>query len=330
MLKSVRAAITGFGSYLPTKILSNADLERLVDTNDEWIVQRTGIRERRVAAVGESSATMAAEAGKRACANAGVDPKEVDLVICASITPETICPSTACFVQRDLGCKPAAAFDLSAACSGFVYSLSVARGLIESGQFKKCLVIGTETLSRFTDYTDRGSCIIFGDGAGAVLLQPTEEANKGIQYTVLKADGDGFDYIITPAGGSRLPASHETVDQKMHFLKMRGREVYKFAIEKMQWLMEDCMNACGLSVEDVDLVVPHQVNIRIIESATSKLKFPIDKVYVNIDRFGNTSAASIPIALEEAQRLGRMKPGSTVLLAAFGAGLTWAGAVIKV
>jgi 3-oxoacyl-[acyl-carrier-protein] synthase-3 len=330
MAKSVRAAITGFGACVPAKVLSNADLERMVDTTDEWITQRTGIRQRHIASPGETSASLATEAGRRACANAGIDPKEIDLIICASISPETICPSTACFVQKDLGCQPAAAFDISAACSGFIYGLSVARGMIESGQFKKCLVIGTETLSRFTDYTDRGSCILFGDGAGAVVLQPTEEPGKGIDYTVLKADGAGWDFIVTPAGGSRLPASHETVDQKMHYLKLRGRDVYKFAVEKMQWLLEDCMQACGLSVDDVDLVVPHQVNIRIIESAIKKLNFPLDKVFVNIDRFGNTSAASIPIALEEALRTGRIKPGMTLLLVAFGAGLTWAGAVIKI
>jgi 3-oxoacyl-[acyl-carrier-protein] synthase-3 len=325
----LRAAIAGVGSYLPAKILSNSDLERMVDTTDEWIMQRTGIRERRIASPEETTASIASEAGRRACLAAGVDPADVELIICASISPETICPATACYVQRDLGAAKAAAFDISAACSGFIYSLATASRFIETGQFKNALVIGAETLSRFTDYTDRGSCILFGDGAGAALLQPTAEPGKGLLYNVLHADGNGWDFIITPAGGSAAPATHQTVDQRLHFLKMRGRDVYKFAIEKMQWLMEDCMKACNLTADQVDLVVPHQVNIRILTSAMEKLGFPLEKVFVNIERFGNTSAASIPIALDEAIREGRVKPGSTVLFVAFGAGLTWAGAVVR-
>jgi 3-oxoacyl-[acyl-carrier-protein] synthase-3 len=328
MNEDVRAAIAGVGSYVPARVLSNLDLEKMVDTTDDWITQRTGIKQRRIAAPGESTAAMAAQAGRAACQNAGISPAELDLIICATITPETLCPSTACFIQAELGSAKAAAFDLSAACSGFVYSLSVARMFIQAGCYRNVLVIGAETLSRFVDYTDRGSCILFGDGAGAVVLQPTRE-DRGIRYTTMHADGNGWDFIVTPAGGARQPASHETVDQRLHTLKIRGREVYKFAIEKMQWLLEDCMKACGLSSEQVDLVVPHQVNIRIIESAASKLGFPLEKVYVNIERFGNTSAASIPIALDEALREGRIRSGSTVVLVAFGAGLTWAGAVVK-
>jgi len=321
--------MTGVGAYVPEKVLTNADLERMVDTSDEWITQRTGIKQRRVVSEGESTATMATEAGRRACAAAGVDPAELDLIICATISPETLCPATACFVQRNLEADDAAAFDLSAACSGWLYGVSVAREFLEAGRFRKCLVIGAETLTRFTDYADRSSCILFGDGAGAVVLEPTERADRGVLYTVLHADGTGWDYIWTPAGGSRHPATEETVRQRMHYLRMRGREVYKFAIEKMQWLLEDCMRACDLRPEDVDLVVPHQVNVRIIKSATEKLNFPIEKVHVNIDRYGNTSAASIPIALDEAVRQGRVGPGSTVVLIAFGAGLTWAGAVVR-
>ena len=329
MGKAVRAAITGVGAYVPDRVLTNLDLENMVDTSDEWIVQRTGIKERRIAAEAESTASMAVEAGRRACLDAGVDSAELDLIVCATITPETLCPSSACFVQRDLGATGAAAFDLSAACSGWIYSLAVAQRFIEAGQFKNCLIVGAETLSRFTDYTDRSSCILFGDGAGAAVMQPTTDSGRGVKYTVMHADGNGWDYIWIPAGGSKRPASQESVAERMHYLKMRGREVYKFAIEKMQWLLEDCMSACGLSAADVDLVLPHQVNVRIIKSATEKLNFPIEKVYVNIDRLGNTSAASVPIALDEALRSGRIGPGSTVVLIAFGAGLTWAGAVVR-
>ncbi len=329
MGKAVRAAITGVGAYVPQKVLTNFDLEKMVDTSDEWITQRTGIRERRIAGPNDSTASMAAAAARAACRQAGVKPSELDLIVCATITPETLCPASACFIQRDLGAAGAAVFDLSAACSGWIYGLALAQRFIEAGQFSRCLIVGSETLSRFTDYTDRSSCILFGDGAGAVVMQPTTEPGRGVQYTVLRADGNGWDYIWIPAGGSKLPSSQQTVQDHMHCLKMRGREVYKFAIEKMQWLLEDCMKACGLSQEQVDLVVPHQVNVRIIKSATEKLNFPIEKVYVNIDRFGNTSAASIPIALDEAVRSGRIGPGSTVILIAFGAGLTWAGAVVR-
>ncbi|MDY7010089.1 MAG: beta-ketoacyl-ACP synthase III [Planctomycetota bacterium] len=325
----LRAAIAGVGAYVPASVLTNADFERIVDTSDEWITKRTGIKERHIVGEDESTVSLAVEASRRACENAGIEPDELDMIACATITPETLCPSSACYIQRDLGAPKAAVFDLSAACSGFVYSLAIASRFIEAGQFKNCLVIGAETLSRVTDYEDRRSCILFGDGAGAVVLRPTDQVAKGIQYTVMHADGDGWDYIWIPAGGSKIPASQLTVEQRLHYLIMRGRDVYKFAIEKMQWLLEDCMEACNLTPDDVDLVVPHQVNIRIIKSATEKLKFPIDKVYVNIDRYGNTSAASIPIALDEAVRSGRVGPGSTVLLIAFGAGLTWAGAVVK-
>jgi 3-oxoacyl-[acyl-carrier-protein] synthase-3 len=252
------------------------------------------------------------------------------MIICATITPETLCPATACYVQADLGAAKAVAFDISAACSGFIYAMAVGEKFIQSGSHKNVLVIGAETLTRFTDYTDRSTCILFGDGAGAAVLQPGQSgSDRGICYTTLHTDGTGGDLIYIPAGGSRLPASAQTVAGGQHFLKLRGREVYKFAVEKMQWLLEDCMRACNLSPQDVALVVPHQVNSRVIESAADKLKFPLEKVLVNIDRYGNTSSASIPIALDEAWRAGRIKPGDTVILIAFGAGLTWAGAVVK-
>jgi len=329
MSKGHRAAITGVGSYLPARVLTNADLEKMVDTSDEWITKRTGIRQRRLAGSDDSTASMATAAARAACRDAGVAPADLDLIICATITPETLCPSSACYIQRDLQARGSAVFDLSAACSGWVYGLAIAARFIEAGQFTKCLIVGSETLSRFTDWSDRGSCVLFGDGAGAIVLEPTPDLDKGVQYTVMHADGTGWDYIWIPAGGARMPASAETVADRQHTLKMRGRDVYKFAIEKMQWLLGDCMAACGLTPDDVDLVIPHQVNIRILRSAARKLDFPMDKVYVNIDRLGNTSAASIPLALDEARRSGRIGPGSTVLLIAFGAGLTWAGATVR-
>ncbi len=240
-----------------------------------------------------------------------------------------IFPATACFIQRDIGATDVPAFDISAACSGFLYGLAIASQFIATGMYRRILVVGAETLSRFADYSDRGSCIIFGDGAGAAVLEAGQDSDRGIEYSVLHADGGGWDFIHVPAGGSRTPASHETVDQRGHYIKMRGKDVYKFAVEKMQWLLEDCMSHCHLGVNDVDMVIPHQVNIRIINSATEKAGFPMDKVYINIDRYGNTSAASIPLAMHEARSAGKIGPGSRLLLVAFGAGLTWAGTVLR-
>jgi len=329
MPNPLRAAIAGLGVSFPERILSNADLEKMVETSDEWITQRTGIKERRVVSAGESTRTLASAAAKAALADAAIAPTDLDLIICATVTPEMIFPATACFVQCDLGATDVPAFDISAACSGFVYGVSIASKYIERGMYRRILVIGAETLTRFTDYADRGSCVIFGDGAGAVVLEATDDPDRGVFYSVLGADGTGWDFIHVPAGGSCRPATHETVDRRDHFIKMRGRDVYKFAVEKMQWLLGDCMAACNLSVEDVDLVVPHQVNIRILRSAAGKFDFPMEKVYVNIDRHGNTSSASIPLALGEAREAGLVGAGSTILMIAFGAGLTWAGAVVR-
>jgi 3-oxoacyl-[acyl-carrier-protein] synthase-3 len=316
------------GIALPEKVLSNQDFEKFLDTSDEWITKRTGIKERRVCTDQESTAGLAAEAARKALESAGAKPEQLDLIICATITPEMIFPATACFVQSQLGAKHVPAFDISAACSGFVYGLSVGSQFIQTGRYRKVLVIGADALSKFCDYTDRGSCILFGDAAGAVVLEPTQE-DKGVLYSVLHADGDGWDFIHVPGGGARHPASEQTVAENMHTVKMRGRDVYKFAVDRMQWLLEHCMDQCGLSVDQVDMVIPHQVNTRIIRSATEKLDFPMEKVYLNIDRYGNTSAASVPVALGEAWSQGKITPGSTLLLVAFGAGLTWAGAVVK-
>ncbi len=323
------AVITGLGSAVPDRVMTNKDFERILDTSDEWIVQRTGIRERRLVSEGEHTSTLGSRAARAALDSAGVKPEELEMILCATVSPDQIFPSTACFIQDALGVKDIPAFDISAACSGYVYALSVASQFVQTGKYSKVLVVAADALSRFCDFSDRGSCILFSDAAGAAVLEPSADADRGVRYTVLAADGSGWDYIHLPAGGSKMPATPETVDQGLHYVQMRGRDVYKFAVEKMQWLLGDCMDKCNLTVDDVDLVVPHQVNIRIITSATEKFGFPMEKVFVNIDKYGNTSGASIGLAMDEAARAGRIKAGSTVLLAAFGAGLTWAGAVLK-
>jgi len=328
MPEPIRAAIAGLGVSAPPRVMTNADFEKIIDTSDEWITQRTGIRQRHVVSKGESTATLATDAARKALADAGLEPSDLDLILCATVTPEMIFPAVACFVQADLGATDVPAFDISAACSGFVYGLTVGAKFIETGMYRRVLVIGAETLTRFTDYTDRGSCVIFGDGAGAVVMEPSDN-ERGLIYSVLGADGTGWDFIHIPAGGSRHPASQKTIDHRGHYIKMRGRDVYKFAVEKMRWLLGECMDKCGLSVDDVDLVVPHQVNIRILQSAAEKCHFPMEKVYVNIDRYGNTSSASIPLALAEARDAGLVGPGSLILMIAFGAGLTWGGAAIR-
>ena len=299
----------------------------MVDTCDEWIVTRTGISERRVADSHTATSDLAIEAAKLALQDAKVKPEQLDLVIVATITPDMLFPATACIVQDKLGASNAGAFDLSAACSGFVYALSMASNMIAAGAAKKILVIGSETLSKITDYQDRASCILFGDGAGAVVLGPSKRRN--VTYTKLGSDGSGGDMMKLPAGGSRMPASAHTVQNRLHFMALRGREVFKFAVVKMQECIQDALDARGYTADDISLIVPHQVNLRIIAAAAEKFGIPMDKVHVNIDRFGNTSSASIPIALDEAVKTRKLKKGDVVILVAFGAGLTWASALIE-
>jgi 3-oxoacyl-[acyl-carrier-protein] synthase-3 len=324
------ALITGTGSALPERRLTNADLEKLVDTSNDWIVQRTGMRERRIVSAGETTATLATAAAKRALDKANVSAQDVDLIIVATLTPDTLTPSTSCIVQEMLGIqKHIGCMDLNAACSGFVYAVTTGAQFVQNGAYKTVLVIGAETLSRFVDYTDRNTCILFGDGAGAVVLQQSDDVQRGLQSFSLGANGQGGPFIQIPAGGSKHPADSTTLAERMHYLKMNGREVYKFAVTQMTESLRYGMESCGLTTEQVKLVVPHQVNQRIIDSATEKMGFPQDKVFINIDRYGNTSAASVPIALDEAQQAGRFGDGDWVIMVAFGAGLTWASATFK-
>jgi 3-oxoacyl-[acyl-carrier-protein] synthase-3 len=327
-LSNYSAIIAGTGSSLPEKRLTNDDLSKMVDTNDEWIVQRTGIRQRRIAGEGETTAVLATAAARKAIDAAGLTPADVNLIICATITPEMVFPSTGCFVAAALGLNHTPAFDLSAACSGYLYALATGTSFVKSGQYENVLVIGAETLSRITDYQDRGSCILFGDGAGAILLRRSSDLKRGVIYSALYADGTGAE-LMKCGPGSRLPISHELVDKRQNFMQLRGREVYKFAVNKFEELIQQSMRACELTPQTLKLIVPHQVNLRIIDSAMERLGLPPEKVFVNIDRYGNTSAASIPIALDEAVRQGRLVAGDAAIFVAFGGGLTWATAVAR-
>ncbi|APO48244.1 beta-ketoacyl-ACP synthase III [Paenibacillus sp. FSL H7-0942] len=319
--------IIGTGKYVPEKILTNSDLEKMVDTNDEWIVSRTGIKERHIAAPDQATSDLAYEAAIKALESAGMTGSDLDLIIVATITPDSSFPSTACILQDKLGAKGAAAFDLSAACSGFVYGLASATSFIQSGMYNNALVIGADCLSRITDYTDRNTCVLFGDGAGAVVVGEVPEG-RGFKAFDLGAEGAGGSLLQMEGGGSRLPATAETVENKKHYINMNGREVFKFAVRVMGTATIEVLRKAGMERTDVDLFVPHQANIRIIQSAMQRLELPEEKVVVNVDKYANTSAASIPLALVEAAEEGRMKAGDTVLMVGFGGGLTWGASVL--
>lgn len=326
MMRSV--GILGIGSYVPEKVLTNFDLEKMVDTSDEWITERTGIKQRHIAAEGEATSDMSLKAAEKALADAGVSPEEIDLIIVATASPDHAFPSTACLIQDRIGAKNAAAFDLSAGCSGFVYSLGVASQMVKTGLYNKALIIGAETLSRIMNWKDRNTCVLFGDGAGAAVIGVVEDG-LGVLGIDLGSDGSGGKYLFQPAGGSRKPASSETVENSEHTIHMNGPEVFKFAIQIMGKTAKRALANAGMKPEELDLLVPHQANMRIITSAAKRLKAPMEKVWVNVDKYANTSAASIPIALCEAQQAGALKKGDNVLLVGFGAGLTWAAIVLK-
>ena len=322
------AHITGWGMAVPEKVLTNHDLSLMVDTSDEWISSRTGIRERRIANDEETTATLAVDAAIQALEVANLPPHKLNLIIVSTSSPEYQFPATACLVQDRLGAVNAGAFDLSAACSGFIYALDMATQAIRSGSIRNALVIGSETLSRFVNWKDRETCILFGDGAGAFVLQASEEPG-GLLSAILRSDGSGGNSLSLPAGGSRLPASASTVAQGLHYIQMNGREVFRFATRVMAHASQEAVDAAQLKMEDIDLIIPHQANSRIIEAAARGLNFPLERVIVNVDKYGNTSTASIPIATCEAIQNNRLLPGNRAILVGFGAGLTWGAAVIQ-
>ncbi len=323
-----RAAIIGTGAFLPEKVLTNADLEALVDTNNEWIVERTGICERRVVADEDSTSDLAVRAGRTALEDAGLTPNDIDLVIVCTATPDRLIPPTAMTVQSQLGAERAGSFDLQSACAGFIYGLSAAGGMIASGMHRRVLLVGAETLTRFVDYTDRRTCILFGDAAAAVVLEGRDDGS-GLLYSRLYSDGRMADMICIPAGGSSRPPTVETLAGREHYIQVEGRKVFRFATGAFVELVREALEKCQMTPDDLALVIPHQMNARIIEAAMKRVDVPREKCYMNIDRYGNTSSASIPLALDEARREGRVGPGDKVLLMGFGAGLTWGATVVK-
>lgn len=326
-MSKYKAGILGIASYLPPRTMTNQDLEKIVETSDEWIKTRTGIESRQIAEPDQAASDLAIAAGKRALEDANISAADLDLIIVASLTPDHMFPSTACIVQEALGAKGAAAFDLSAACSGFIYALATGAQFIQSGLYRHVLVIGSEVLSKIVDWQDRGTCVLFGDGAGAAILGPVE-GESGFHSFVLGSDGSGAQDLIQPAGGSRYPVSPEAIEQKDDKLKMNGREVFKFAVRVMEKASREAVSKAGMDLADIDCFIPHQANIRIIEPAMKKLGISEDKLFVNLHKYGNMSAASIPVAMDEAVKAGKAKKGDHILLVGFGAGLTWGACVV--
>ena len=329
LLKPKRTvSIIGTGSYLPERVLTNAELEKMVDTSDEWIRTRTGIRERRIAAPDESTSDMAVKASRAAIEQAGITPDEIDLIIVATVSPDMFFPSTACFVQKKLEAKRAACFDVSAACSGFVFALEIAQQFITSSTYNTVLVIGADKLSNLVDWADRNTCVLFGDGAGAAVLR-NRSGSHGVISTYMGSDGNFSDILSIPGGASRLPVSKDVLDQRLNTIKMSGKEVYKQAVTAMLTAANTALEQSGLKADDLACIIPHQANMRIIEAIADRMGVPLDRFLVNLDRYGNTSAAAVAIALDEANRTGRMQIGDYVLLVVFGGGLTWASSVIQ-
>ena len=327
-MSNVRAGLLGTGHSYPSGILTNADLEKIVDTTDEWIFTRTGIKQRRKAAPGEYTSQFATRASQEAIERAGIDPADIDLILCATVTPDQILPSTACLIQAQLGASKAAAMDIVAACSGFVYGMTIAEPMIRSGQIKYALVIGAELLTRYVDYTDRGTCVLFGDGAGAAILGPVE-GDRGILATKIRSDGRYEEQLYAPGGGTKGGFSAETIARGDHFFKMKGNEVFKIAVRSMSDISKQVLCEAGLTTEDVNLFIPHQANQRITEAVANMLKVDPALVYSNISQHGNTSSASIPICLDECVQAGRIKKDDIVLMASFGGGFTWGGVVMR-
>jgi len=324
----MRSRVIGTGSAVPERVLSNQDLEKLVDTTDEWITTRTGIKERRIASSDEFTSTLATRAALNALDMAGIGPAELDMIIVATVTPDYPFPSTAALLQNNIKAVNASAFDISAACSGFIYAASIVDKFIKSGSVKYALVVGAEVLSRIVDWTDRNSCLLFGDGAGAVVLQ-ADNGESGILDTVMMSDGSNWELLYQPAPGNRNPASYQVVDERLAFIRMQGNEVFKLAVRAMEDAALKVLSAGNMVPADIDLFIPHQANRRIIDAIGKRLSIPDEKVYVNIERFGNTSSASIPLALDEANRRGLLKPDNLLLLDAFGGGMAWGAVTIR-
>jgi 3-oxoacyl-[acyl-carrier-protein] synthase-3 len=324
----IHARITGTGSYVPKKTITNHDLEKMVETSDAWITERTGIKERRICERGQSTSDLAHEASIRAIRAAGIGAEDLDLIIVGTLTPDTFMPSMGCMLQARLHARKAAAFDVYAACSGFLYGLSIADAFIRSGMHQTVLVVGAEALSRFTDWEDRTTCVLFGDGAGAAVVQ-RHAGKRGILSTHLHSDGAFGDLLHIPGGGAAHPPSHDTVTRKQHYIKMKGNETFKVAVRALEDVVQEALDHNKVKAEDIDLLVPHQANLRIIQAMAKRLEMPMDKVVLTIHKYGNTSAASIPVALDEAAREGRIKENDLILLEAFGGGLTWASALLR-
>ena len=322
------AGIIGMGHAFPEGILTNADLERMVETSDEWITSRTGIKQRHKAAEGEYTSQFGSKAALQAIERAGLTPEDIDIIICATTTPDQIMPSTGALIQAQIGATNAAGMDVFAACSGFLYGLTMVESMIKTGQIRYALVVGAEVLTKYVDYTDRGTCVIFGDGAGAAVVGPVPEG-KGILATKIRSDGRYEEQLYAPGGGTKMGTSHKTIDDGEHFFKMKGNELFKVAVRSMADISAEMLEKSGYTVEDVDIVIPHQANQRITDAVASRLNVPEEKVYSNIAEMGNTSSASIPIAMDECIQSGRIKEGSLVLLTAFGGGVTWGGTVIR-
>ncbi len=326
-LRSV--AITGTGKYVPERILTNEDLRQMVDTSDEWITTRTGIKKRRIAAANEATSDLASAAARQALENADVAAADLDLIVVGTVTPDMAFPATACFVQKELGATKATCFDVSGACSGFLYGLEIARGYIASGMAEKALVIGADKLSGIIDWTDRNTCVLFGDGAGAAVLEAAKDGGGEVVSTYSGSDGSLDEILNVPAGGSRCPLTSENVDSKLNTMKMAGREVYRHAVTTMVSAAKEAITRAGLTPKDIACFIPHQANLRIIETIAHKLDMPMERFFVNLTEYGNTSAAAVAIALDEAQRSGRIKRGDYILMVVFGGGLTWASSVIR-
>lgn len=321
--------ITGTGSYTPAKVLTNDDMSKIVDTSDEWIRSRSGISERCFAAQGETTSDMALSAAEKAISAAGINRRDIDLIIVATMTPDMPFPSTACILQSKLGLGNITAFDIQAACSGFIYALNTGCNMLRSGAYKKALIIGAEKMSSILDFQDRTTCVLFGDAASAIIIEASETAGVGVLGSITGSDGSDPSLLYQPAGGSTIPSSHESIDARQHFIKMNGKEIFKQAVRVMGQVSSDILEQYSLTADQIDLLIPHQANMRIIESLAKRMKLPMEKFHNNLDRFGNTSGASVGLALDEAYRKGRIQSGDLILLVAFGAGLTWGASLIK-